>query len=173
MEGAGLHRLVVPEDRVGTDPPLAVVDHRALVVRAEQNHRAVELEQLLLAEAIDLPIPRAVRVADHAPQVALDRKNLRHSAEVYLDEHGDRAALRLEDGLRHVAEILAVRLQRQRAVATHLDPVEIVTAQRVPRGAPPGDGEQQRRQRAGSHRHRREEVEAFLEDRLWRDLDTG
>src|SRR2546430_9254266 len=40
------------------------------------------------------------------------RKNLGHRAEVYLDEHRDRVALGLEDRVGHVAEILAVRMQR-------------------------------------------------------------
>ena len=45
-----------------------------------------------------------------------------------LDEHGDRPPLGLEDRLGHVAEILSVHLQRQRAVAVDLDPVEIVAS---------------------------------------------
>ena len=80
MKGAGLHRLVIPEDRVGPDPSLPVVDDRALVVSPKEDHRTVELEQLLLPEPFDLAVARAVRVADHAPQVALGRKNLRHCA---------------------------------------------------------------------------------------------
>ena len=48
------------------------------------------------------------------------------SARRKLDEHGDRPPLGLEDRLGHVAEILSVHLQRQRAVALDLDPVEIV-----------------------------------------------
>ena len=75
MDDADLHRLVVPEDRVRADAPLPVVDDRALVVRAQQDHRAVELEQLLLAEAVDLAVARAVGLADDTPQIALGRKN--------------------------------------------------------------------------------------------------
>src|SRR2546428_10186016 len=41
------------EDRVGSDATLAVVDDRAFVVRAQQNHRPVELEQLLLAQSVE------------------------------------------------------------------------------------------------------------------------
>ncbi len=51
---AGLHRLVVPEDRVGADPALAVVDDRALVVRPQQDQRAVDREEVVGAEAFDL-----------------------------------------------------------------------------------------------------------------------
>ena len=69
VHGAGLHRLVVPEDRVRADAALPVVDDGALVVRAQQHHRAVELEQLLLAEAVDL----AVLVDDPAELVLLVR----------------------------------------------------------------------------------------------------
>ena len=79
VSGAGLHRLVVPEDRVRADAALTVVDDGALVVRAQEHHRAVELEQLLLAEAVDLAVADAVRIADDTPQVALGRKHLRHS----------------------------------------------------------------------------------------------
>jgi len=103
-----------------------VVDDRALVVRPQLDHRAIDLEQFLFAETVDLAIAGTIRVADHAPEVALGRKNLGHRAEVYLDEHRDRVALGLEDRLGHVAEILSVHLQRQRAVALDLDPVEIV-----------------------------------------------
>ena len=79
MKRAGLHRFVVPEDRVRPDAALAVVDDGAFVVRAQQDHGAIQLEQLLLAETVDLAVAGAVGVADHAPQVALGRKHLRHS----------------------------------------------------------------------------------------------
>ena len=75
VHDAGLHRLVIPEDRVRADASLPVVDDRALVVRPQENHRAIELEQLLLAEAVDLAVARAVGIADHTPQVALGRKH--------------------------------------------------------------------------------------------------
>src|SRR5580765_2181012 len=43
-----------------------------------------------------------------------------------LHQNRDRIALGLEQRLRDVAEILAVGLQRQRVIAAHLDPVEVV-----------------------------------------------
>ena len=79
--GAGLDRLVVPEDRVGADPALAVVDDRALVVRPQQHERAVQLDEIVVGEALDLPVGDRVAVADHAPEVALGRENLRHDAQ--------------------------------------------------------------------------------------------
>ena len=78
VDRAGLDRLVAPEDRVGADPALAVVDDRALVVGAQQHHRAVEREQLLLADALDLAVGNGVAVADHAAQIALGRNGARH-----------------------------------------------------------------------------------------------
>ena len=78
VDRAGLHRLVVPEDRVRPDPPLPVVDDRALVVRPQQDDRAVELEQVVLREPVDLPVGDRIAVADHATEVALGRKHLRH-----------------------------------------------------------------------------------------------
>src|SRR6478752_8560726 len=42
----GLHRLVVPEDRVRANPALAVVDEGALVIRAQQDDRTVDREQI-------------------------------------------------------------------------------------------------------------------------------
>src|SRR5207302_7940715 len=73
MRRAGLHRLVIPEDRVRPDASLAVVDHRALLVRPQQHHRAVQLEQLLLAEAFDLPI-----LVDHTAELVLAWGDLGH-----------------------------------------------------------------------------------------------
>src|SRR5207302_1324733 len=49
-----LHRFVVPEDGVRADPALTVVDDRTLVVRAEQDERAVDGEELVGAETVDL-----------------------------------------------------------------------------------------------------------------------
>ncbi len=80
MRGAGLHRLVVPEDRVRPDAPLAVVDNGALVVRPEQHHRAVEIEQLLLAEAFDLAV-----FVDHTPELVLLVGKARHSGGSVLE----------------------------------------------------------------------------------------
>ena len=69
---ARLHRLVVPEDRVGADAPLPVIDDRALVVRAEEDQRPVEVEQKSCVDAVELPIGasrrRRSRAADRAPQ---------------------------------------------------------------------------------------------------------
>ena len=65
---AGLHRLVIPEDRVRPDAALTVVDERPLVVRPQQHHRAIEVEQLLLAEPVDLAI-----LVDDAAQVRARR----------------------------------------------------------------------------------------------------
>ena len=69
---------MVPVDRVRADPPLAVVDDGALVVGPKQDERSVELEQVLLGEPVDLPVRDRVAVADHATEVALGGKHLRH-----------------------------------------------------------------------------------------------
>src|SRR5579884_4135510 len=74
---AGLHRLVVPEDRVRADAALAVVDERALVVRAQQDERAVDREQLARVEAVDLAL-----LVDDAPQLTLPRGYLGHRGSV-------------------------------------------------------------------------------------------
>ena len=70
---AGLHRLVVPEHRVRPDAALPVVDERALVVRPQQHHRAVEVEQLLLAQPFDLAV-----LVDDAAQLVLAGSDLGH-----------------------------------------------------------------------------------------------
>src|SRR5205814_10428841 len=69
VNGAGLHRLVVPEDRVRADPALTVEDHRALVVGTQQHYRAVELEEVALLEPLDHSIRNRLAVSDHAPKV--------------------------------------------------------------------------------------------------------
>src|SRR5688500_18977654 len=71
VERARLDRLVAPEDRGCADPALAVVDDGALLVGAQQHHGAVELEQLLLADAVRGPVRTGLAVADPAPQDAL------------------------------------------------------------------------------------------------------
>src|SRR5262249_7379395 len=76
MHRAGLHRLVVPEDRIRPDPALTVVDDRALVVGAEQDERAVDGEELVGTEAVDLAL-----LVDHAPQLVFIRSYLRHGRE--------------------------------------------------------------------------------------------
>ena len=73
---AGLHGLVIPEDRVRPDPALAVVDHRALVVGAEEDQRAVDGEQLVRTETVDL-----ATLVDHAPQFVPVGRNSRHERE--------------------------------------------------------------------------------------------
>src|SRR5688572_20024576 len=83
VERSGLHGLVAPVDRVRADPALAVVDDGALVVGAQEHHRAVEREQLLLTEALDLAVRDRVAVTDHAAEVPLGRENLRHRPEIY------------------------------------------------------------------------------------------
>src|SRR4029453_18012887 len=66
-------------DRVRADASLPVVDDGAFVVGPQQDHRPVEIQERLFAQPLDLAIADALRVADHAPQVALGGKNLRHS----------------------------------------------------------------------------------------------
>ena len=43
--------------------------------------RAVELEQVVVAEPSTSPSGSALAVADHAPEVALGREHLRHAPE--------------------------------------------------------------------------------------------
>ena len=76
---AGLHRLVIPEDRVRADPALSVVHQGALVVGAEEDERAVEREKVVLVEPLDLGVGDGAAVADHAPEARLG-KHLRHRA---------------------------------------------------------------------------------------------
>ena len=81
MDRAGLHRLVVEKESVGADPPLPVVDERALVVGAEEDELPVQLEKVVLAEPVDLAVGDGLAVADHAAQTPLGRKHLGHAAE--------------------------------------------------------------------------------------------
>ena len=69
---------MTPVDRVGADAALAVVDDRALVVGAQQDEGAEELQEIRLVEPGDLAVRLALAVADHAPQPGLGGKNLRH-----------------------------------------------------------------------------------------------
>ena len=78
--GARLHRLVVPEDRVRADAALPVVDDRALVVGAQQDEVAVQLEQLVGAEPVDLTVGNGVTVADDAAQVSFGGEHPAHRA---------------------------------------------------------------------------------------------
>ena len=79
MHGAGLHRFVVPEDRVRPDPALPVIDERALVVRAQQDEGPVEREKVVLTEPFDLTVGDGGAVADHAAEAGLG-KHLGHRA---------------------------------------------------------------------------------------------
>ena len=79
MERARLHPLVPPEDRVGPDAPLAVVDDGALVVGPQQHHRTVELEQVLVGEAVDLAVRLSFPVPDHPPHVPFGGNHLGHA----------------------------------------------------------------------------------------------
>ena len=63
---AGLHRLVVPEDRVRADPALAVIDDRALVVGTQQDERAVDREQVVRRRGRRPRAPRRSRAAARA-----------------------------------------------------------------------------------------------------------
>ena len=76
MHRAGLHRLVVPEDRVRPDPALAVIDERALVVGAEQDERAVDRQEFVRAEPVDLAL-----LVDDSAQLVFLRRHLRHGRE--------------------------------------------------------------------------------------------
>src|ERR671919_627868 len=73
---AGLDGLVAPEDRIRADPALAMVDDRALVVRAQEDEVAVEGEERRLVEAVHLAVRRPLPVADDPPHVVLGRKHL-------------------------------------------------------------------------------------------------
>ena len=79
---------MAPEDRVRADPALAVVDDRALVVGPQQHHRAVEREQLLLAEPLDLTVRNGLAVADHAAEIALRGHRARHGGGRYRRHSG-------------------------------------------------------------------------------------
>ena len=108
-----------------------MVDERALVVGPQEDELPVELEKVALVEALDLAVGHAFAVADHTAKPARGRKHLSHGGNVSasafdLDEHVDRVPLRLENRLGHVAEVLAVRLERQRLVAANDDPVGVV-----------------------------------------------
>ena len=73
-----LHRLVIPVDRVRPDAALAVVHDRPLVVGAEEDEIAVEREQVLRREPVDLAVRLALAVADDAAQPSVRRKHLGH-----------------------------------------------------------------------------------------------
>ena len=67
---------------------------------------------------------------------------------------------------RHVAEVLAVRLERQRDVAVNLDAVEVVSREDARRTGHPAAGQhagEQARRRERRHANRRDEVQTELE----------
>jgi hypothetical protein len=69
---------VIPEDGVGADPALAVVDEGALVVGPKPDHASVKLDQVALAETLDLAVREGLPVTDDATQLALVWDHLRH-----------------------------------------------------------------------------------------------
>src|SRR4029453_5633724 len=91
VRSADLHRLVAPEDRVRADPALTVVDDGALVVGPQQDEPAVQLEQVVLREPLDLAVGDALAVADHSPKVARsqDAHRVRHGANLPNGRAGD------------------------------------------------------------------------------------
>ena len=118
-DGTGLHRLVVPEDRVRPDPALPVVDDRALVVRPQEDEVAVELEELVAGRArrprrpaAPSPSPMTRRRSPSAGSTRLIARHCRGEACLALDEDRHRIALGLVDGLEDVARVLAVHLER-------------------------------------------------------------
>ena len=55
-----------------------MVDDRALVVGAQEDEPAVELDEVVVGEPLDLAVGDRFAVADHAPEIALSRENLGH-----------------------------------------------------------------------------------------------
>ena len=91
-------------------------------------------------------------------------------------QHRDSVALRLEDGLGDVAEVLAVRLQRQRLVAPDADHVGVVRGQdaRQPREPAAGRDAHRQAQRARpAEALGRDQVEPELEARLGREPECA
>ena len=80
-------------------------------------------------------------------------------------KHGDGVALGLDEGVRDVAEILAVGLERHRRVADHLDPVRVVLVQNMARCRPLPAAECVPRESRGPRARScgRNQVEAALE----------
>src|SRR5688572_13443405 len=79
------------------------------------------------------------------------------------DEDGDGVSLRLEDDLGHVADVLAVELERHRPVAADLDAVAV--AQQHQRQAGPAGEEiaERTRQASPAQRPGREQVETAFD----------
>ena len=57
-----------------------MIDDRALVVGPQQHEAAVELDQVVVGEALDFSVRNGLTVPDHAAEVALRGDNLRHSS---------------------------------------------------------------------------------------------
>src|SRR5262249_33451804 len=127
---------------------LPVIHDRALVVRAQEDEGAVELEQKSSVDAVDFAVRRLV-VSDYPPQIAPRGQNLGHAGDCseapvtattsrfYRARSGSgdlhRTALGFEDRVVDVAQVLAVDLERQRAVAHDLDAIGVVLVEHVPR----------------------------------------
>ena len=112
---------MVPEDRVGADAALAVVDDRALVEGAQQDQAAVQLEQVALGERVGHGV-----AVENTSELERHLRHRGHGTWRLPRQEQRRRRARLEHGVLDVAEVLAVGLQRQRPVAAHLDPVEVV-----------------------------------------------
>ena len=83
----GMHRsclngFVPPEDGVGADPPLPVIDDRALVVGPERHHAPVDREQVGLGEPRHHAVCQVSTVSDDPADVGLRRHHLGHGALV-------------------------------------------------------------------------------------------
>src|SRR5437588_846181 len=99
-----------------SDLALAVVHDRALVVGSEQDERPVQLEEIGLLEALHLAVRNPLAVSDHAPQLVLGRKNLRHLRQCMprLDPRPPQDLAVRAGRLRRVTRVL-LRRRRDRA----------------------------------------------------------
>ena len=85
------------------------------------------------------------------------------------DEHGDRVPLGLEDGLLDVSQVLAVRLERKRAVSHDVEAVGVVHVYDIAGLPTIAAGErvgEDARERSRTQARRCDEVETALEARL-------
>jgi hypothetical protein len=81
-----------------------VVDDRALVVRPQQHEVAIERDELVRGEAVDLAVRDGSTVADDAAQVSFGGEHAAHrERQSRSDEYGHRGTLRLVDRLDDVA----------------------------------------------------------------------
>ena len=123
---------MVPEDRVGADAALPVVDDGALVVRPQQDEVAVEREELVGGEALDLTVRDGCAVADDAAQVSFGREHAAHRERSLVRRDTVTASRSASyTASMHVSRVLAVDLQRERRVAAHDDAVEIASGERL------------------------------------------